>query len=714
MLFAFVKGFKRLRIRRWMTGRHLLAVGFLVLLALFFHFREIQMEMLQVGTRAPRYVIAQSDFDFPDEEATDLLKQEAIKDIGAIFRMSDAFIHDWRVQYEHGLISSEKWREELPTVTFDEMYALLNAIEEQLAIPRFAIERTIKQIARYGEFEHVLFPIKYSGRDAPVVYLPDAAWEHVQQALKEKNAANLEAIAYVLRTCASQKWNLDKDPSAERLAKQGVQGKVPTKLTHVEAGGQIIKRGEKVTKRHIAMVKAMKNALMQKRNPWAPLAMLGSLCLSSCILLAAVLYLRALHAELLSSLRKMTLLVLILVLSIVFAKTVEYVLLYEGRNLTEIVRFPVLIPFAALLTSVLLGSEIAVPVSFFLSVIFGMTLAVDKIPFLLFNLFASIMTILFARMLHKRKQVFAVLFKVWLSCIPLIFAYNLSLNTFWNVNLLCDSLSLLAMFGASALLAIGCLPIFESLFDMMTDMTLMEYMDPNTELLKRLSMEIPGTYQHSIVVGHLAEAAARAIGANDLFCRVASLYHDIGKLNNPHYFAENQLGAFNIHPLLTPAESAAAIIAHVTDGELLARKYRLPKSFIDIIREHHGTTLVYYFYRKQLEQAGDPDKVDARLFRYPGSKPRTKESAIIMIADTVEAASRSLEQTGEDAMHAFVDKLVGEKVLEGQLDQCLLTFEELVRVKKAIVKALMIAHHARVKYPEKLLAFPETNALSQF
>jgi cyclic-di-AMP phosphodiesterase PgpH len=572
------------------------------------------------------------------------------------------------------------------------------------------VERTMKQLERYGAFEHVLLPIKLSGREAPNLYLPEAVWGNIQNELKEKRMEHPEALAYLLRACASQRWSLEKDPSAERVAKQGIQDKIPTKLTHVEAGAQIVNRGEKVTKRHIAMVHAMKNALMQKRNPWTPLAMLGSLCLSTCILLASVWYLRAVHKELLDSFRKMTLLVLILMFSMAFAKFVEYVLLYEGRNITEIVRFPVLIPFASLLTSILLGSEIAMAVSFFLSVIFGMTLAVDKIPFLLFNLYAAIFTILFARVLHKRKQVFTVLLRVWLCCIPLIFAYNLSLNTFWNINLFCDSLSLFAMFGGTALLAIGCLPVFESLFGVMTDMTLMEYMDPNTELLKRLSMEIPGTYQHSIVVGHLAEAAARSIGANDLFCRVAALYHDIGKLNHPHYFTENQFGALNIHPLLTPVESAAAIIAHVPDGEFLARKYRLPRSFIDIIREHHGTTLVYYFYRKELDLVGE--KIQTELFRYPGPKPRTKESAILMIADTIEAASRSCEQTGEEAMQAFVDKLVGEKVMEGQLDQCALTFEELGRVKKAITKALVIAHHARIRYPEKLLAFSEADALS--
>jgi putative nucleotidyltransferase with HDIG domain len=228
-------------------------------------------------------------------------------------------------------------------------------------------------------------------------------------------------------------------------------------------------------------------------------------------------------------------------------------------------------------------------------------------------------------------------------------------------------------------------------------------MDPNGELLRRLSLEAPGTYQHSLVVGNIAEIAARSIGANDLFCRVAALYHDIGKLFNPHYFTENQLGGFNIHQLLTPLESTHVIIAHVAEGEVLAKKHHLPQSFIDVIREHHGNTLVYFFYCKQIElMDGDPDRVNEKLFRYPGPRPHTKEAALIMIADTVEAASRSLDEVTEEAFVEMVDRLVAEKAEEGQFDECPITFQELGTVKKAIVKALLVTRHLRIKYPGKI------------
>jgi len=184
---------------------------------------------------------------------------------------------------------------------------------------------------------------------------------------------------------------------------------------------------------------------------------------------------------------------------------------------------------------------------------------------------------------------------------------------------------------------------------------------------------------------------------------VATLYHDIGKLSIAQYFTENQQAGVNIHQLLTPVESAQVIMSHIREGVALARKAGLPEQFIDIIKEHHGTSLVYYFYHKQLESVHDnKDLVDEKEFRYPGPKPRTKESVIIMIADSVEAASRSLDEVNETTLTKLVDQLVREKMEDGQFDDSLLTFEELGRVKKAIVKNLLSVGHFRVKYPARL------------
>ena len=256
----------------------------------------------------------------------------------------------------------------------------------------------------------------------------------------------------------------------------------------------------------------------------------------------------------------------------------------------------------------------------------------------------------------------------------------------------------------TAIAVVGLLPLLESAFAVMTDVSLIEYMDPNHDLLRRLTIEAPGTYQHSVVVGNLAEAAALAIGANGLFCRVATLYHDIGKMATAQYFTENQRGEVNIHQLLTPLESAQVIMAHVPEGVAMAREAGLPEPIIDIIKEHHGTTLVYYFYRKYLEQTKEKDNialVDEKEFRYAGPKPRSKESGIIMIADTFEAASRSLDKINEETLYELINRLVGEKIDDGQFSHCLLTFEDLSIIKRVLIQTLLAAGHSRVKYPKR-------------
>jgi putative nucleotidyltransferase with HDIG domain len=254
----------------------------------------------------------------------------------------------------------------------------------------------------------------------------------------------------------------------------------------------------------------------------------------------------------------------------------------------------------------------------------------------------------------------------------------------------------------TAILVVGLLPLLESAFRIITNVNLMEYMDPNNELLRRLAIEAPGTYQHSVVVGNLTESAAAAIGANALFCRVATMYHDIGKVVTPQYFTENQYVGMNIHQLLTPYESAQVILAHVAEGVAMANKAGLPQQFIDIIKEHHGTTLAYYFYCKQLELVGGDKKlVDDRDFRYQGPTPRSKEAAIIMIADSLEAASRSLNKMDEGSLRELATRLIKEKYDDGQFDSCPLTLEELAIIKDVLIKTLVAYGHTRIKYPSR-------------
>ncbi|MFK8280968.1 HD family phosphohydrolase [Capnocytophaga cynodegmi] len=239
--------------------------------------------------------------------------------------------------------------------------------------------------------------------------------------------------------------------------------------------------------------------------------------------------------------------------------------------------------------------------------------------------------------------------------------------------------------------------IYEKAFGLVSDVSLLELSDTNSKLLRELSEKAPGTFQHSMQVANLAEAAASEIGANALLVRVGALYHDIGKMLNPVYFIENQKTTMNPHDSLTPTQSAKIIIGHVTDGIELARKNKLPQRIIDFIRTHHGTSLAYYFYRKEFEQNSNCQEFD---FRYPGPKPFSKETAILMMADSVEAATKSLKNPTYEMLDEFVEKIIKKQLDDNQFMNADITLKEIEKIKKVFKDKLTNIYHIRIAYPE--------------
>ncbi|MGB7979157.1 MAG: HDIG domain-containing metalloprotein [Chlamydiales bacterium] len=680
-----------------------LLVGFVCVffLALFLHFREVRLEVLELNTTASRYIVAQIDFEFPDYETTIVLKQQAMQDVGAIYQIDDKQIRDARYELEEDLIRNKAWREAAPKSTFEEMYKASDELETLLIEARFTDPRTIQKIKELHLPDSSYFDYIPEGANTPLA-LPQEFWQRTALQIMQNGAFHRETVDFVIRSFQHRSWSLIQDGALERSLRAQVGRTVPDKMTKVLAGTRMINQGELISSRHLTMMQAMKQAISESRNIWDPLTILASLILSVIFVTISGLYFRISQPTFIRSLREIALFVCIVILTLLFAKFTEYILLKSTSDIIEAIRYPVVAPFATILICILLSPRTALFAATFLSILLSVSLAVDHSHFLILNLVTSIVVIIGSRGLRKRKEVFTVCMKSWLSAIPVLYAFTLAENQLASASLLINIGASFAFLLITAILVVGLLPALETLFGVVTDMTLMEYTDPGSELLRRFALEVPGTYQHSLVLGNLAEICAQAIGANGLFCRAATLYHDVGKMNNPQFYTENQQGAINIHQLLTPLESAQVIISHVTDGETIARKAHLPQGFIDIILEHHGTTLVYYFYRKQLElKGGRIEQVDEREFRYPGPKPRTRESAIIMICDSVEAATRSLEEINEQTLTELVNRLVAEKAEDGQFDQCQLTFEELGKVKKALVRTLLLSHHIRVKYPKK-------------
>lgn len=253
----------------------------------------------------------------------------------------------------------------------------------------------------------------------------------------------------------------------------------------------------------------------------------------------------------------------------------------------------------------------------------------------------------------------------------------------------------------ASFIVIGSLPIFEYLFKVTTNISLLELSDFNHPLLRKMILEAPGTYQHSLLVGNLAEAASEAVGANSLLARVGAYYHDIGKIEKAEYFSENQIHFQSKHDKLQPTMSRLIISNHIKEGTELAKKYRLNPMIIDFITQHHGTSIIYYFYRRAMQDVEENNQASEEVFRYPGPKPQRKEIAIVLLADAVEAASRTLSEPTAERLEEIVKKIINNKFIDGQLDECDLTLKDLEVIGNVFLRILSAIYHPRVKYPEE-------------
>ena len=310
---------------------------------------------------------------------------------------------------------------------------------------------------------------------------------------------------------------------------------------------------------------------------------------------------------------------------------------------------------------------------------------------------AGFVTILTVSEIHKRGNLF-------ISVIKITLVYMLTYLAFYIIHeggisqIKSNYFVLFALNGVLSFLSVFLIWLYEKLFGLVSDITLLELSNTNSILLRELNEKAPGTFQHSMQVANLAEAAANAINANVMLVRTGALYHDIGKMLNPFYFTENQSTGVNPHNELPPKESAKIIIDHVTEGIELAKKYRLPDRLIDFIRTHHGTSLVYYFYKKEMD--ANPESVNIEDFRYPGPIPFSKETSILMMCDAAEAASKSLPEPTATAIDGLIEKIIEKQKSEGQFLNSDITLKEIENVKKVIKKKLKNIYHVRIEYPE--------------
>jgi cyclic-di-AMP phosphodiesterase PgpH len=436
------------------------------------------------------------------------------------------------------------------------------------------------------------------------------------------------------------------------------------------------------------------------------------------LLIAVLIYVKQGLREIHKRNRTIAITVLSILLNLLFIRLImeigEIALLNNRPHLSML---PFVAPYALapIIVAVLVGATPAFISALILAVLFGI-IQDYSVEFLLIAFLSGVVGSFVAANIRKRsKLVRAGLLAGASAAIAgasIGLLNNLSLGFVGQQAVIALIIGLL-----TGILAIGLLPIFEHIFNITTEITLLELTDFNHPLLRRMQMEAPGTYHHSLMVANLSENAAAAIGASPLLCRVCCFFHDIGKLVKPEYFAENQKGGVNPHNEKNPSMSALVIKSHVKEGVELARKYKLPRVIMDVIRQHHGTGLIQYFYYQAQQQQNNqtrlpfPDKdgkpqeerkVDESTYRYDGPRPAFKESAIIFFADGVEAASRSLKKVTQPAIEELIDNMFKSRIEDGQLDECPLTFKELHEIRSSFTFTLLNMLHSRVEYPKEI------------
>ncbi len=457
----------------------------------------------------------------------------------------------------------------------------------------------------------------------------------------------------------------------------------------VQKGELIISRGELVNDWRFRVLESFRQEYGERvgvYNSW--LFILGQVLIVSACFLILFLFLYHFRMEVLDSFQKT---LFILILLIVFVALTRIVIM-----LPEISVY--LIPFAIIpiIIRTFYDPRLALFILLVTMMITGFIVP-NSFEFIFLNFLGGVVVIFTLTNTYRRGKLFFSASMVFLT-LSLVY-FGIGIIQEGDVSKI-DWLNYAWFAGNSVLILLSypLIYIFEKTFGFLSDATLFELSDTNQPLLRQLAEEAPGSFQHSMQVANLAEEGARVVGANPLLIRAGALYHDIGKVSGSEYFTENQSEQFNPHDNLEPERSAEIIIGHIRKGLDLARKYGLPQQIIDFIRTHQGTTKAYYFYRQYKDKYPDRD-IDLSEFTYPGPKPFTKEQAILMMADAVEASSRSLKEYSEDTIRTLVDNIIDNQMKEGQFTLAPITFRDISRIKETFVSRLNTIYHARISYP---------------
>ena len=544
------------------------------------------------------------------------------------------------------------------------------------------IRRQVDSIYRIGYMERV--PNWAEGQRAVVL---EGNVGHECRQGEYVTAADLEA-GLLRDSILTASIVVDEERTALELESRLSQLSYQSRM--VMEGDRIVSKGEEVTEETAQVIENLEaeqdRRYSERYSLWGQLA--GQLLLAAIAFVALYMFLKNTRHPILEDDRKVLMVMVVILLMAAITALVTRV------NADWVLLVPLCI--VPILMRVFFDMRVALYIHL-TTVIILANLVPNSFEFIFYQLVTGMMSIIAVRSLERRSQFFTLAAVIFASYSFIYTAGVLSQDT----NLLSLDPERYLMFLLNATLTLMAYPLiylFERLFGMTTNLTLMELSNTSHEALRELSRRAPGTFQHSVQVANISEDLMNEIGGDALLAKVGALYHDIGKVRNPQYFTENQTSGFNPHEELDYAESASIITRHVTDGLELARQYGLPAEVQDFIRTHHGTTYTGYFFAKEKELHPDGD-FDASLFRYPGPRPYSRETAVVMIVDTVEAACRSMKEHTKEATDKMVDNLIDGKIKAGQLDNCPLNYGDISKIRHILKEKMMSIYHVRVEYP---------------
>lgn len=603
--------------------------------------------------------------------------------IGAIWRGADLVApYDFVVLKDAEQMKSEQDAERKRATVYYRVDSSAHSIALSRAAGNQRLKRQIDSIYRIGYMEQV--PDWAAGQRG--VVLEGNVGHECRQGdyvTKDDLEAGLLRDSILVASIA-----IDEERTALEIESRLSQLSYQSRM--VMAGDEIVRKGEKVTEETAKVIENLEAEQDRRYSDsfslWGQMA--GQLLLAVIAFVALYMFLKNTRHPILDDDRK----VLFVMLVILFMSAITALVVRVNEE------WVLLVPLCIvpILMRVFFDMRVALYIHL-TTVIILANLVPNSFEFIFYQLVTGMMSIIAVRSLERRSQFFTLAAVIFASYSFIYTAGVLSQDT----NLLSLDAHRYLMFLLNATMTLMAYPLiylFERIFGMTTNLTLMELSNTSHEALRELSRRAPGTFQHSVQVANISEDLMNEIGGDALLAKVGALYHDIGKVRNPQYFTENQSSGFNPHDELDYAESARIITQHVTEGLELARQYRLPAEVQDFIRTHHGTTYTGYFYAKEKERHGDGN-FDVTVFRYPGPRPYSRETAVVMIVDTVEAACRSMKEHTKEATDTMVDRLIDDKVRAGQLDNCPLSYGDIAKMRRILKDKMMSIYHVRVEYP---------------